>query len=351
MSDQEYRDIGVICIEIINPENFNAFGALKIDHAVEVIEETLDLKHHEIVAIRKFGINPRRIDIGIIGSSFQKQTVQESLGESVRISSGHTVSISLPNSVITDVYVKGAPIEWSEVRYSRIFGYYGDVKFVKFMNLKEEDTSLVNYANKENGIVKIRMKIKKEIPSSITIDNERIETYHRNQRRTCWNCGQGHFKRNCEVVDSSEFVNRFTLEEFPALKVASRVTQSAAMVETEAAESEATARVLEVAAARKVEAATAANVEATAAVKEVAAAVATVVASDSGNDENVEVVESSSKVGGIAKSDKTEDMAVDNGMVKEIKSSNSHLQQSFDDIISASGSSKEDKTNKVAASL
>ena len=238
-------------MEIINLENYNAFGALKIDYAVEVIEETLNLTHQEVVSIRKYGINPKRIDIGIKGNSFRKESIQDNLGESVRISSGHIVTLNTPNCTITDVYVKGAPLEWSEVRYSRIFGFYGDVKMVKFMGLKEHETTVANYAQKENGIVKIRMRIRKGIPSSLTVDNERIEIYYRSQIRTCWICGKGHFKKDCDTISSTEYVNRFKLDEFPALQAATRVTQTATMVEAAAADEMAFQRVMEAAAAQR----------------------------------------------------------------------------------------------------
>ena len=186
------RDIKVVSLEIAAEEYFNKYGSLKIDHAVEVIEETLELNHNDVISIRRFGFNPKRIDIGLKSQAFNTIVVQQCLGETVRISSGHVVSVNMPNNWISDVYVKGAPLEWSEYRYKRIFSYYGDVKKINYMSLKENDTSKKEYLAKENGIVKIRMKIRKAIPSSMTIEQERIEVYYRGQTRTCWTCGRGH---------------------------------------------------------------------------------------------------------------------------------------------------------------
>ena len=121
------RNIKVISIETSNQETFQTFGALRIDDAIEVIEEILLLTHHDIVTVQKHGVNPRRIDVGIKETSFYQKGVQHLLGESIRISRGHSVTVNEPNHLISDVFVKHAPIEWSEERFSHIFKFYGDV--------------------------------------------------------------------------------------------------------------------------------------------------------------------------------------------------------------------------------
>ena len=184
---------------------------MRIDDALEVVEEILRLCHEDVITIRKYGNYPKRIDVAIKLESMQKHSVQSSLGESVVISRGHTVTINTPDNAVTDVYVKGAPLEWSQNRYSRIFGFYGEIKFVNFMSLREDETCRREYKYKENGIVKIRMRLKKSIPSSLSIDGERVEVYHRGQVRTCYNCGGGHIKANCDVKNPEDFTNRFSI--------------------------------------------------------------------------------------------------------------------------------------------
>ena len=162
------------------------YGSLRIDDAIECIEETLLLKHSDVVALRKNG--SKRIDVGLKTGSFCYRSVQECLGISVRLSSGQVVSVDTPNNLnrLTDVYVKGAPLEWAVKRYSRIFGWYGEVKNTFFLNVKQEDTKKNDYMQKESGVVKIKMRVKKAIPSSLTVDGERVEVYYKDQERTCW---------------------------------------------------------------------------------------------------------------------------------------------------------------------
>ena len=130
----EYRALKTICIEVINKENAEKFGMLRIDDALEVVEEILKLSHEDVITIRKYGNYPKRIDVAIKLESMQSHSAQRNLGESVVISRGHTVTINTPDNAVTDVYVKGAPFEWSQYRYSRIFVFYGEISIFAGMN-------------------------------------------------------------------------------------------------------------------------------------------------------------------------------------------------------------------------
>ena len=106
------------------------------------------------------------------------------------------------------------------------------------MSLREDETCRREYKYKENGIVKIRMRLKKSIPSSLSIDGERVEVYHRGQVRTCYNCGGGHIKANCDVKNPEDFTNRFSIEKFPELGSTRKITETAAKVVAAAQEAE-----------------------------------------------------------------------------------------------------------------
>ena len=90
---------------------------------------------------------------------------------------------------------------------------------------------------KVNGVTKIRMKIRKQIPSSMVIDSEKIEVYYKNQALACYKCGQAHTRRNCDVHDPNAFINRFSMEDFPALNdpviVASKSAEATRTIPTD----------------------------------------------------------------------------------------------------------------------
>ena len=174
----ELRDVKTICLEITNNDNnvWDRYGTLRIDEVVEILEETMMLKHSDVVVFRRF--RSKRVDVGLKSDAFWSRYVQECMGVSVRISSGHVVSVNLPNrNAFIDVFAKGAPFEWGASRYERILGWYGEVKNIAFLTLKPEDTNKREYLQKEIGTVKIKMKIRKTIPSSLTVDRDRVEFF------------------------------------------------------------------------------------------------------------------------------------------------------------------------------
>ena len=218
--------VKVLSIEITEQQNFRQYGALSFDDAVEVIEEVLGLNHTDIEAIQKFGPSPRRIDFSLTHEAFERDEVQRNLDESVRLSTGKIVIVGLPNQVITDVYVKYTPLEWSKERLVRIFAFYGDIKATDCMSIKESEISKRNYVGKANGIVKFRMKLRKPVPSTLNIDGSGIEVYYKNQSRTCWRCGGGHMRYLCQATQR-EFTNRFSIDDFPLIGEATRASESA----------------------------------------------------------------------------------------------------------------------------
>ena len=119
-------------------------------------------------------------------------------------------------------------MDWSDYRLTRIFSFYGDIKKVDHMEIQSgEITRSDNYIGKVNGVAKIRMKVRRRIPSSIVIDNERIEVYYRGQIPTCFKCGQDHIRKNCKVYDPKQFTNRYTMEDFPPLEAPEVLSHSA----------------------------------------------------------------------------------------------------------------------------
>ena len=142
--------------------------------------------------------------------------MQNGLFKRTRLSSGKIIQICPPNFETTEVWVKYAPMGWSNIRLERIFSRYGEVRKIEHMTIRAKDTKCKDYIGKRNGIIKLTMKINKNIPCNMYIENARIEIYHRNQVRTCWRCGGGHKREDCET-DPEDFTNKFTMEDFPEL--------------------------------------------------------------------------------------------------------------------------------------
>ena len=231
----------IISLEQTEDANYERYGGMKLDDAVEVIEEILLLHHSDVFGIQKYGITPRRIDFSVTTEAFHRSAVQDCLdkGEKIMLSSGRIVQVGIPNNLISEVYIKHAPMDWSDYRLSRIFSFYGDIKKINRLEIRSgEITRSDNYIGKVNGVAKLRMKIRRQIPSSIVIDSERIEVYYKGQVPTCFKCGQGHIRKHCKVYDPKEFTNRYSIEDFPPLEAPTKVLSHSAQVVTETSVSE-----------------------------------------------------------------------------------------------------------------
>ena len=192
-------DVKLLSIEILDQQMFRDHGALSYDDAIEVIEDKLDLTHSDIHGLQKFGAEPRRFDIAIASAVWYNNSVQDSIDETVRLCSGKVVVVCVPNQPFTDVFVKQVPMDWTKDRVERIFGYYGTIRQSEKMYLQVTDVNNSLYTGKDNGVIKIKMKIKKPIPSNMSIDQNRIEIYYTDQVRTCWKCGLGHKRADFET--------------------------------------------------------------------------------------------------------------------------------------------------------
>ena len=175
-----------ISVEQSDDTNFRYYGGLRLDDAVEVLEDILVLKSSEVLGFQKCGA--RIIKIGITEKAFYRNSVQDVIDRSDRIvlASARIIQVGLPNSSITEVFIKHAPMEWPSERLERIFSCYGNIKKIDRLEVRKGDiTRNDDYIGKVNGVTKIRMKIRKQIPSSMVIDSERIEVYYKNQALAC----------------------------------------------------------------------------------------------------------------------------------------------------------------------
>ena len=169
--------VKTLTIEIPSEQLFREHGYLTVDDAIEVNEDVLGLWDTDLGAIQRFGTSPRRIDILITNQAFNLDQVQNALDEPTKLSNGKIVVIGLPGHSVSEVYVKYAPLEWTAERFKRVFSYYGDIKVMDYMPIKEseiqntKDNRRTRYAGKSNGIMKMRMKVRKPIPSTMSIDH------------------------------------------------------------------------------------------------------------------------------------------------------------------------------------
>ena len=132
----------ILSIELVDYDNFKTYGALTYDDAIEVTEDLLGLEHEEIGGYQRIGNNSqvRSVNFVIRDQVFNAGNVQAGLNKRTKLSSGKIIVVTQPNREITEVYIKYAPFDWEDERFSRIFSRYGDIKKIEHLTLRSGDT-------------------------------------------------------------------------------------------------------------------------------------------------------------------------------------------------------------------
>ena len=170
----ESTEIKVVTIEYPDDSFVRSYGGLTYDDGVEVLEDILRLSHHVCHGIQTFGKLPRRVDIALDSKAFYSSNVQCCLDEKYRLDNDKVIVVSLPNMSITEVYIRYVPMEWGYERCKRIFGFYVDIKKMEKLAIKRTDVKKGEYAGKPNGNIRIRMKMRQQMPSSLSIDGRNL---------------------------------------------------------------------------------------------------------------------------------------------------------------------------------
>ena len=134
----------MVKIVSITIENVRSHGSLVYDDALEVVEDAFLLTHKFCTGVQRFGVGgskgiTRRLDIGLEDNAFYSEYVQSNIDKRIKLSNGKIITVSLPNQELADVYVKYAPMDWEYERVKRIFSFYGEIKKMEKLYIRESD--------------------------------------------------------------------------------------------------------------------------------------------------------------------------------------------------------------------
>ena len=131
--------------------------------------------------------------------------------------SGKKVFILKSFEDFKDVRVRRVPATWNKQSLERIFSFYGDIKSIEQERMIPNDNNNIkaSWSHLKTGTYRIRMKIKRDIPSILVLSRFKIEIFYYRQQQTCWVCGMGHYKGSNQCPnDYRQFVNRFSMNDF-----------------------------------------------------------------------------------------------------------------------------------------
>ena len=212
----------ILSIEIVDENSYKNYGGLYYDDGIEVVEEVLGLDHDDIGGFQRIGTNNavKTVNFAISNDTYYRESVQNGMNRRRVLSSGKVIIVSEPHQgETTEIWVRYIPFSWEDERIIRIFSYYGDIKELKHQRIRATETRNANYVGKRNGIIRIKIKLRKQIQSTMTVDGQKIETFYPNQVRTCFRCGGNHMRSACSPGRVQTYYNIFSLEEdFPEIQ-------------------------------------------------------------------------------------------------------------------------------------
>ena len=205
----------ILSIELVNVDTVRR--SLYIGDIYDVIENHLRVSPGDISVIQKCGPMAKSYNVGVCDAGvWNRHDLDSFIDDKVRLDSGAVVLIQRAFEKHDEVTVKNIPPHWEREHVERIFGFYGVVQSMTQETLRYSESRDCKpaYAKVWNGNWRIKMKVRRSIPSTLMVSNNQIEIFYRNQRKTCWRCGMDHPKKDCKTKYEN-FINRFSLDEFP----------------------------------------------------------------------------------------------------------------------------------------
>ena len=209
----------ILSVEIVS-ERGTSNKSLYIQDIYDVVEKVMKIDPKELSVIQKCGPLAKSFNIGVKTEEiWNHRNLDSFIDERYVLPSGVVVQIQRAFQRYEEITVKNIPPHWGRNQIERIFSFYGTVMNMRYQAMKYSygNDCKPEYERVWDGNWRVRMKIKKPIPSTLTVSDWQIEIFHRNQRKTCWRCGSDeHSRRDCETR-YRYFINRFDMEEFPEI--------------------------------------------------------------------------------------------------------------------------------------
>ena len=209
-----------LILSVVLCEN-NAFSSrsLYVEDIYEVLEKVLKIHPDDLSVCQRGPKLAKFWHVGVKTEEiWDRLDLSKHVGEIYRLRLGTEVQICKTLETCEKITVKHIPPHWGKEHVERIFSFYG-----KIVNMKREPMKYSvrgckrSYEKVWNGNWRIRMAVKKSIPSNLIISGWQIEVFYRTQTRTCYRCGQdGHVASQCDTR-YRDFENRFNMEDYPEL--------------------------------------------------------------------------------------------------------------------------------------
>ena len=183
-----------------------------------VLFSEMNVNIGDIAGVQNIGKN--KIVVKFTSTSTFMDVMEKFEDRVIAINNVDSVKVINLSSTITFVSVRNAPFEMDDDVIINILSRYGKVE-----SLRNNRYSVGPFKGLLTGMRTARMKLKDNIPSSISVSGHNLTIIYNGQRRTCYKCGQeGHLVKDC----SEDMLKKNDIlidEEFPNLRKNTRESE------------------------------------------------------------------------------------------------------------------------------
>ena len=184
---------------------FAAYPTMKI--VSDALFKSMKVKLEEIIGVQTTSRN--RVIVKVIPNVFS-YLMKEYEDKYLDVEKFGQFYVKNLSSSVTYVSIRNAPFEMSDETLSALLSRYGKVE-----NIRRNMYSDGPFKGSLTGVRTAAMRLKENIPSSITIHGYTISFIYNGQLRTCFRCGStGHMIKDCEYDSEKSMLN---VEEYPEI--------------------------------------------------------------------------------------------------------------------------------------
>ena len=214
-ADFPIKDV-IFGIKLIIPHGVKVYLPLNYEDCMEIVEEHLEIDPTDMDGMQLYSTDPKRVDCTMKDmDSWNKYNLSDAIGNHYTLQSGKRIYIEKPYENYSEVRVRRVPAKWNQNHMQKIFSAYGTIENIEIERIRPtfHNKLKASYGHLRSGTFRIKMKVERDIPSTLIVDNYKMEIWYPGQMPTCWKCGMDHFKGECKTR-YRQYINRFEMGDF-----------------------------------------------------------------------------------------------------------------------------------------